>query len=64
MFDIIHPVTNKIVNVILIIMINIMKDTLLLNDCNKQESLISKSVATIRIYLQPYKGNHLTTRHT
>jgi hypothetical protein len=64
MFDIIHPVTNKIVNVILIIMIDIMKDTLLLNDCNEQESLISENVATIRIYLQPYKGNHLTTRHT
>jgi hypothetical protein len=38
--------------------------TLLLNDCNKQESLMSESVMTIRINFKPCKDNHLTTWHT
>jgi hypothetical protein len=38
--------------------INIMKVTLLLNDCNKQESLMSESIVVIRINLQSCKGNH------
>jgi hypothetical protein len=41
----------KVVNIILIIKINIIKATLLLNDYNKQESLISESVTTVRINL-------------
>jgi hypothetical protein len=47
MFDIINLLTNKVVNVILINIINIMKVTLLLNDYNKQESLVSRSVMAI-----------------
>jgi hypothetical protein len=37
-----------------------MKVTLLLNGCNKQESLMSESVMVIRINLEPCKGNHMT----
>jgi hypothetical protein len=47
MFDIINLLTNKVVNVILINIINIMNVTLLLNDYNKQESLVSRSVMAI-----------------
>jgi hypothetical protein len=63
MFDINNSLTNKVVNAILIIIINIIKVTLLWNDCNKQESLMSESVTTIRINFKPCKGNHQTTRH-
>jgi hypothetical protein len=63
MFDINNSLTNKVVNAILINMINIMKVTLLLNDCNKQESLISESVTVIRIYFNPCKGTTLSTYH-
>jgi hypothetical protein len=63
MFDIINPLTNKVVNIILVIIINILKVTLLRNDRNKQESLIFESVAAIRIKFKHCKGNHLTTRH-
>jgi hypothetical protein len=40
----INPLTNKVGNIILIIKINIMKVTLLLNDYNKQETLISDNM--------------------
>jgi hypothetical protein len=50
----------KVVNIILFNIINIMKVILLLNDCNKQESLMSESVMVIQINLLPCKGNNLT----
>jgi hypothetical protein len=49
----------KVVNIILFNIINIMKVILLLNDCNKQESLMSESVMVIQINLLPCKGNNL-----
>jgi hypothetical protein len=49
--DIINPLSNKVVNVILIKFINIMKVILLRNDCNKHESLMSESVTEITINL-------------
>jgi hypothetical protein len=47
----INPLTNKVGNIILIIKINIMKVTSLLNDYNKQETLISESVVEIQTNL-------------
>jgi hypothetical protein len=37
-------------------MINIMKVTLLLNDCNKQESLIFESVMGTQVNLNPARA--------
>jgi hypothetical protein len=63
MFDINNMLTNKVVNIILLNIVNITEVTLLRNDCNKQESLTSESVTVIRINLQPCNGNHQATQH-